>query len=287
VALASRAVGIDVGASKVALGLVDCSTGQVERLESFATSGEGGSTAVLDACRQLCERLAQGAPVAAIGVALCEIVDPAGAIKSACSIDWRDLDVIGALSHIAPTYLESDVRAAAIGEARYGAGQDLASFLYVNAGSGISSCLVIDGMPLVGLRGAAILMGAGPLEAEATAGGLGIAQLFGAPTAEDVSRASRAGNTHASEILHSGGSALGEAIAFSVNLLDPEAVLLGGGVGLNDGIYRVALETSMRCHIWLEETRDHLPLLDAVLGEHAGVVGAARTALDHAPVGRA
>jgi glucokinase len=286
VALASRAVGIDVGASKVALALVDCATGQVERSESFPTSAEGGSDAVLDACSQRCERLAKGASVAAIGVAICEIVDPEGAIKSACSVDWRDLDVIGALSHIAPTHLESDVRAAAIGEARYGAGQELGSFLYVNAGSGISSCLVIDGTPLVGVRGAAILIGAGPLDAEATAGGLGIAQLFGAPTAEGVSRASRAGNTHASEILQSGGSALGEAIAFSVNLLDPEAVILGGGVGLNDGVYRVALEKSMRSHIWLEETRD-LPLLDAVLGEHAGVVGAARTALDHAPVGTA
>ena len=37
-----------------------------------------------------------------------------------------------------------------------------------------------------------------------------------------------------------------EAIAFSVNLLDPEAVIRGGGVGLNDGVYRAALETRMR-----------------------------------------
>ena len=76
------------------------------------------------------------------------------------------------------------------------------------------------------------------------------------------------------EILQTGGRALGEAIAFAVNLLDPEAVILGGGVGLNDRTYRLALETSMRSHIWLEETRA-LPLLDAALGAHAGVVGAA------------
>jgi len=284
VALASRAVGIDVGASKVAVALVDCATGQVERSESFPTRDKGGSSAVLDTCSHLCERLAQGTSVSAIGVAICEIVDSAGTIKSACSIDWREVDVVGVLSHIAPAHLESDVRAAAIGEARYGAGRELASFLYVNAGSGVSSCLVIDGTPLRGVHGAAILSGGGPLEAEARAGGLGIAQRFGAPTAESVSRASHAGNTHASEILQSGGGALGEAIAFSVNLLDPEVVILGGGVGLNDGVYRVALEESMRSHIWLEESRD-IPLLDAVLGEHAGVVGAARAALERTPVG--
>jgi glucokinase len=69
-----------------------------------------------------------------------------------------------------------------------------------------------------------------------------------------------------------------------VNLLDPEAVILGGGVGLNDREYRLALEVSMRRNIWLEETWD-LTLLDAELGEDAGVVEAARAALNHAPVG--
>jgi hypothetical protein len=75
-----------------------------------------------------------------------------------------------------------------------------------------------------------------------------------------------------------------EAIAFSVNLLDPEAVIRGAGVGLNDGVYRAALETRMRGLVWLEETRD-IPLLDAVLGEHAGVVGTASAALDHTEMG--
>ena len=112
---------------------------------------------------------------------------------------------------------------------------------------------------------------------------IGIAHRFGAPTAEDVSSASRAGDTRASEILQTGGEALGAAIAFSVNLLDPEAVILGGGVGLNDREFRHALETSMRRHIWLEETRGHF-LLDAKLGEQAGVVGAARAALNHIPM---
>jgi predicted NBD/HSP70 family sugar kinase len=99
---------------------------------------------VLNACIQLCGRLAQSASVAAIGFGVSEIVSPHGAIKSACSIDWRDLDIVGSLSHIAPTHLESDVRAEAIGEAHYGAGRELASFRYVNAAIGTSSCLVID-----------------------------------------------------------------------------------------------------------------------------------------------
>ena len=282
-ALTTRAIGIDVGASKVAIGLVD-STGRLQHSETFPTSDPSGPGAVLDACIERCERLAQTADVAAIGVGLCEIVGPGGVIASASSIDWRDTDVAGALSHIAPTCLESDVRAAAVGEAQHGAGQHLASFLYVNAGSGTSSCLVIDGAPLVGSHGAAILIGAGPLDVEAKAGGIGIAQRFGAASASDVSRASEAGDIRAADILRAGGAALGQAIAFGVNLLDPEAVIIGGGIGLNDPEFRLALTSAMRNHIWLDEARE-IPLLDAELGEHAGVIGAARVALNRTTVG--
>ena len=282
-ALVRGAIGIDVGATKVAVALIDSASGEVRQSESFPTSLDGGPPAVLAACVAACERLARSERPAAIGVGICEIVGPDGAIASACSIDWRDLDVVGSLSHVAPTSVESDVRAAATAEAIYGAGRDLASFLYVNAGSGTSSCLVVDGTPLVGARGAAILIGAGPLGAEATAGGVGMADLFGVPSTEDVSRASRAGDARASGILRDGGRALGEAIAFAVNLVDPEAVILGGGVGLNETEYRASLESGMRAHIWLDTARE-LPLLAAELGEQAGVIGAARMALSHVPV---
>lgn len=145
-----HAIGVDVGATKVAVALVDLATGRLQRSESFPTSPRVRPGEILDACVRACERVANEELVSAVGVGICEIVDRDGAITSACSIDWRDLDVAGAFAHLAPAHVESDVRAAAIAEARYGAGRDLASFLYVNAGSGTSSCLVIDGEPLAG-----------------------------------------------------------------------------------------------------------------------------------------
>lgn len=278
------AIGIDVGATKVAVALVDSATGRVERSESFSTSLEGGPQEVLDVCVRLCESLAEGVLVSAVGVGICEIVDPGGAIVSACSIDWRELDVVSALSHVAPTVLESDVRAAAIGEARHGAGRERASFLYVNAGSGTSSCFVVEGEAHVGAHGAAIMIGAGPLDAEAVAGGLAIASRAGTSSVEDVVRASSVGNQDAAGALREAGAALGGAIAFSVNLLDPEAVILGGGVGLNAAEFRDSLETAMRSQIWLEAARN-VPLLEADLGGWAGVVGAASIASDRVQVG--
>ena len=279
-----RAIGVDVGATKVAIALVDVSTGEVHGLHRFSTGSAGGASALLASCVTACEEFAADVSVAGIGVGVCEVVDRSGLITSASTVDWRGVDVARAFSHIAPTRVESDVRAAAIGEARHGAGRDLSSFLYVNAGSGTSSCFVSDGVPVIGARGAAILIGAGPLNAERTAGGIGIAQAYGVAAVEDVVQASQEGDERATAVLAAGGAALGSAIAFAVNLLDPDAVIVGGGVGLNVPAYSVALERSLRDDIWLDESPT-LPLLRSELGPTGGIVGAAIMSLDQTPVG--
>ena len=89
-----------------------------------------------------------------------------------------------------------------------------------------------------------------------------------------MSRAAGAGDEGAGGVLARAGTALGEAIAFAVNLLDPEAVVLGGSVVLGAAPYRHALEPAIREHLWAEDTRE-LPVLACELGDSAGLIGAA------------
>jgi predicted NBD/HSP70 family sugar kinase len=63
-------------------------------------------------------------------------------------------------------------------------------------------------------------------------------------------------------------------IALVVNMLDPEAVLPGGGLGLAAGHYRDRLIASTRAHIWADACRS-LPVLPAAIRKTAGVIGAA------------
>jgi len=87
---------------------------------------------------------------------VCELVGPAGEVRSAETVDWRGIDLAAAFADIAPARVESDVRAAALAESRHGAARDRPDFLYVSVGSGISHCLMVDGRPRLGVRGAAI-----------------------------------------------------------------------------------------------------------------------------------
>jgi glucokinase len=72
----------------------------------------------------------------------------------------------------------------------------------------------------------------------------------------------------------SAGAAVGAAIAHLVNVLDPMAVVLGGGLGLAGGQYRMSLEAGLRACVWSDQHRN-LPLLDGKLGPDAGWIGAA------------
>jgi glucokinase len=86
--------------------------------------------------------------------------------------------------------------------------------------------------------------------------------------------AANAEDASAIDIVSSAADQLGSLIALLVNMLDPEAIVLGGGLGLVAGPYRDRLIASARAHIWADACRS-LPILPAALGENAGVIGAA------------
>ena len=95
-----------------------------------------------------------------------------------------------------------------------------------------------------------------------------------AETCEEVFRAASNGDKDAIEILTSAGEALGVSAAFLVNVLDPEMIVVGGGLGTARGLYWDAFERSCREHIFADNSRG-LPIVTATLGVDAGLVGAA------------
>jgi len=199
------------------------------------------------------------------------------------------------LSGIIPAaQVESDVRTAALAEAIFGAGCGSRLFTYVTVGTGISYCLVQDGRPLKGANGNAITLSSSPLSTVCTncgaklrpvleefASGPAIAKRFARArksaatfTAEEVFRAASTGDKDAYEILVSAGEALGVSAAFLVNVLDPELMVVGGGLGMAGGLYWDAFLRSCREHIFADNSRS-LPVVNAKLGIDAGLVGAA------------
>jgi glucokinase len=235
-----------------------------------------------------------------VGVGVAELVGPDGCVLSGATIDWQGLDAASRLCEAVrlPVRIEADVRAAARAEGQLGAGRGRESFLYVTVGTGISASLVLKGVPYAGARGLAgtcassrnlIPSDDGPLAAgpplEQFSAGPALALRYAAAggdalaTPQNIVARCDAGEALAQTIVLSAGEALGAAIGQLVNILDPEIVVIGGGLGLVGGAYREAIKRAMRRHIWSDWHRD-VPLVSAQCGEDAGLIGAALAAND-------
>ena len=294
-------LGVDVGGTKVAAGIVRFPTGELRLWRTLATRPDRGSEVVLEEVVAMVESLVSeaaraGESIDAIGLGLCELVDASGRILSANCLSWQDGEVRERLGRFAPVTIDSDVRAAAVAEATFGAGRRHKIFLYLTVGTGISCCLMIDGRPYVGARGATGTMASSavaiPCDQCGAVNRRTLEQLASGPalvarfnrldtnvvlTGQDVMEALKTGDPHALQVVTSAGEALGSNIGLLVNVLDPEAVILGGGLGSSEGPFWEAVVASTRRSIWSDVNRD-LPILRAATGVSTGVIGAAISA---------
>jgi glucokinase len=265
------AVGLDIGGTKILGGVVDIIQGRVIRSRRIPTEPKRGGAAVLACAVSLAEDLAANKP-ATVGIGICELVSREGKLNSGVTIDWRDLDLSVAFGSIGPTRIDSDVRVAALAESRFGAAKDQRDFLYITIGSGISHCLVVDGIPYTGANGEAIVVGAPPVEALAS--GPALAARAGVPRAEDA----LAAPAYAATIAEA-ANALGMAVAGLVNSLDPALVVFGGGLGLRDDYRNAVARAAIPL---IERDPRRLPaMVPARTGLHAGVIGAALVGAGH------
>jgi glucokinase len=278
--------------------------GEVSSRRQIPTEPARGGSAVFADVRRLCEELAaaareQNQRVDAIGIGLCELVDVDGNVMSENCVAWKNVPICEELSSLAPTVIEADVRAAARAEAMFGAGKEFNQFLYVTVGTGISCCLMLNGKPFTGSRGATGTMASSPLSVlcehcgkvnqhtlEEIASGPALVARYkqrraAAPnTGQAVAAAATDGDSDAATIVRSAGESLGATVGMLVGMLDPEAVIIGGGLGSSEGLYWESFLDSARKHIWWDGHRD-LPICRAATGHDADLIGAAIAAWQH------
>lgn len=299
VSSATRAVGIDVGGTKVAIGVVSAA-GQLLAYDRLEVAASPDCASLLGEAAARAQDLTStlGERDLGVGVGMPELVDLTGEILTSSVISWTRRDLVAALGAFGPVLILPDVRAAALAEARFGAGRNWSSFVYVTIGTGISYSFVQDGQPYAGAHGAAQLLGSGQLMLrcphcgvqsrspglEAYAAGTALIERFWKLTGrqvrkvEEIFAAMESGDSIAAEVLNESAKAIGSYVGFLVGLLDPLGVVIGGGLGLAGGQYWDRLVASTREHIWAEYMRS-IPIEPAALGVRAGVIGAGYAAI--------
>lgn len=257
---------------------------------------------------------AAAARPAAIGLSVPGPLDPeSGVVLQSPNLGWWDFPLLQQMAdHFpgVPLALDDDARAAAAGEAWLGAGAGYRHFVYVIVGTGIGGGLWLDGRIYRGAGAVAGELGHQTVEPggppcgcgkygclEALAAGPAIVQrarqllrqgrggtladLAGRDpervTVELVAQAARGGDSTARALFHRIGTYLGIGIANVVQVLNPQAVVLGGGLTATWELWEGALRQSLAERTLVSSARA-LELVPGRLGTDAGVLGAARMA---------
>lgn len=251
------------------------------------------------------------APVAA-SLAVAGLIDAErGVVMVSPNIPaFRNLALTGPLSERLgiPVSIENDASAAALGEHRFGAGRGTRHLLHATLGTGIGGGLVIDGRLYRGAQGLAgeighiVLDPAGPPCGcgargclEAIAGGVAFGRrarrlvesgsvpvlaeiAAGQPaTAGHLAEAARRGAPAAIAEIRNGGHSIGIGLGSIVNILNPDAVTLSGGLlGMGDFLLD-PLRAAMASLAYGPAAGT--PIRTSTLGEDAGLLGAAAVAL--------
>ena len=303
-------VGVDVGGTKVLAAVVD-DEGRVVRAARRTTPGRRVASArVEEALAEAVHEAAAGAPVAAVGVGAAGFVNAARErIVFAPHLPWRDEPVRARLAELlgVPVELDNDANCAALAEATYGAARGATSAVVVNLGTGIGGGILLDGRLLRGRHGMAgefghmqVVPDGAPCECgrrgcwEQYSSGNALVRVArerlgreptvlealcdGDPsglTGPMVTEAAEQGDLVARRAFASVGDWLGVGVANLVAALDPEVVVIGGGVSAaGDRLLEPARAALARSLVGGAH-REVPPLVPAALGAYAGAVGAA------------
>jgi glucokinase len=249
-------IGVDVGGTTIKAALFDS-----DGLEYFRgdrpTPRHLGPDAVItttiDVIAELRAQIPEAARVRAVGLVVPGLVDAQqGIAVYAANLGWRQLPLRQIVAEAVglPVILEHDVRAAGLAELELGAGRGLQEVLFVALGTGVAAAVITRGQVAAGATGRAGELGHLPVFpdgewcacgqrgcTETYASAAALSRRYAAASgisdvpAEDVISRAASGDPLADKIFNDAITALGRALVIYVLLMDPELILIGGGMG--------------------------------------------------------
>lgn len=305
--------GVDIGGTTVKLGLFDTDGNLLDKWEIPTRTEESGSYILPDIAkdiqRKIEEKQISKEMVVGVGVGAPGPIDNQGVVHRAVNLGWGVFSIKDTLEEIlkVPVMAGNDANVAALGEMWKGGGQGSSDLIVVTLGTGVGGGIIVDGKILTGVTGAGGEIGhihvednesetcgcgnVGCLEQYASA--TGITRLAnrklkesekesvlrgGEVSAKTVFDAVKAGDALAIEVAEEFGKYLGNCLAAIAGVVNPEAIVLGGGVSKAGEILINYIKPYYEKNVFHGSRNVKFSL--ATLGNDAGIYGAAKLVLD-------
>ncbi len=304
--------GVDVGGTSIKLGLFSGEGKLLEKWSIPTNTADNGASILPDIASSVLskaeEKGIKDEEVLGVGLGLPGPVDEKGIIRRAVNLHWQDtFNVVEALEKCLSGRMKvkagNDANVAALGEAWAGAGKGCKDLLMITLGTGIGGGVIINGKIVTGSKGAAGEIGhiyvgedteepcncgnRGCLEQFASATGmvrLLNEELKNNPKEETILRdkplntkelwgAVKKGDPLAIRVAEKFGAYLGNALAVVAGVLNPEMIIIGGGVSMSGGVIMPYITDNFKKHVFHASQETVFSL--ATLGNDGGIYGAA------------
>ncbi len=304
-----QAIAVDFGGSKTIVALVD-TRGEISCMKRAPTPKD--CKKAMESITEMVEEVIEGCGrggIEGIGMSVPGMADPArGVLIYAPYFRVRNLPVKEMMEDRfgLKTSIDNDVNACALGEIHFGHGRGYRNFIWITISNGVGGAIVVDGRlyrggwGLAGEIGHVRVSDGGP---ECDCGGRGCLEVFVSgraiakrtvellgvvkdsiiPSMVDgdmekinpmvVAEAVKRGDGLARRIFDETGEYLGRAVSMAVSLLDPDAVILGGGVMESGGIILDPLKRTVERYTVTSGLRE-IRILPSALGYYASLIGA-------------
>lgn len=305
--------GVDVGGTTVKLGLFSTEGELFDKWEIPTRTQEGGSHILPDVAESIREKIKEKQikqeEIAGVGVGAPGPIDDEGVVHKAVNLGWETFSIKKTLEdelHV-PVRAGNDANVAALGEMWKGGGQGSSDMIMVTLGTGVGGGIITGGKALTGTAGAGGEIGhihvddneteccgcgnKGCLEQYASA--TGIARLArrkleesskdsilrgGKVTAKTVFDAVKQKDALAMEVAEEFGKYLGDGLSVIASVVNPETIVIGGGVSKAGEILMDYIRPSFMKNVF--HANREVKFVLATLGNDAGIYGAARLVLD-------
>jgi glucokinase len=310
---ARLAIGVDLGATSVKTGIVTADGTILYQTKLPSQSDEGPEAVVkqIEASVRDAMSRTEVRSIAGIGVGAPGVVNDHGLVQAPPNFArWEAVPLRDELQQRftdLPVRVENDANAAAIAEAKFGAGRVFPNFLFVIWGTGVGGGIILDGQIYRGPTGGAGEIGHISIDydgPQCNCGSQGCVEAFvgqrylSKRTADRlkvhssskmfslvhgdleklepyvIAQAAHEGDALAQEILLEAGRYLGVAIGAVMNTLDLRVSIIGGGISAAGAFVMNAIRESVQAHV-LKPLKAEIQVLPAQLGNNAGILGAA------------
>lgn len=291
----TRAVGIDIGGTKIAGGVVSESGDLLARLEKPTQADD--PEAIIASVADIVSELSGEDSAATVGVAVAAFLDsPRENLYFSPNISWKNFPLKDRLESALGRHVrvENDANAAGWAEYRFGAAQGSTSMMMLTMGTGVGGAVIDRGRLVVGGFGAGgelghIIIRPGGLECgcgnrgclEQYASGTALMRdaraHLGHPqlTVEGLTALLESADPEALEVLRAVCDSMGLGIASLVAVTDPDTVVIGGGVARAGTLLGHMITEAFDVHYGAASNRPAASIVVATLGNTAGMIGAA------------